>query len=825
MRGRDQIDATLAKYFAWAFARPSEVADVADVAARLRASERPSAPVPADLPPPAIDERELERSREKARALCRPLAAAVDEAWALGAGEPGARATKRVLARADRLGVELAGMDAFPAQAVRLVRLAVRHAATLTRRQRERAAAAAASLALEHPEVADLLVEVARAGDREMASALLSDEDWTPDVGDEEGLAARLADVVDAGPTHPCRVVALELLARLARRGAAVPALRRALRLPSFAVRARALGLLASAEPCAVADDDLVHVLRDLVTHAMPEAARDDDREEDERILADAIVTALAHVQPFGAEEALLDLIDAEHDALWLDAGWATEALAVAFPDTASAMVDHWLKCARGHERARALPALERLPDRLAEPRLRLAAADPAADVRERARRQWLERFGRACPFEPTDLPGAAILERPPSARFASRLAAIHGRVREARRAMARVLLEEAPDREALVLLLQLVADDAESAEPSFAWRESESGGWAAVVVQRFGAAGVRGLCELAARFPEPESFGWMRRLGDLVERGVIAKEHAAPLRELAASHVASDDVGRVDDALRVLALVGAPPELLDRLIAFALDDDLGASEARAIVVSWPDRALDARLTSEMALALAERAWPRLGHAAWMALARGAPAARVIAQRVLELADREPDAVDAAVVCARHLRDAGALDDRWALAALARTDSPIFAVAARTWRHDGAVRAALEAALSSTARGGASAVQAAVALLHGEPRLSPRDRRLAAVLQSAAPADRAELLYAMCMRGAPLSVTAPHLEELLVSADPGVTGALVGVALWLKSPRARALLRRLLPRVADVELRADIEEALGTSPASYWAEG
>jgi hypothetical protein len=142
---------------------------------------------------------------------------------------------------------------------------------------------------------------------------------------------------------------------------------------------------------------------------------------------------------------------------VWLDAGWATEALAVAFPDTAATMVDHWLKCAKGYERIRALAALQRLPGEMAEPRLRLAASDPALAVREGARRQWLERFERSCPVGAADVLSAELLQAPPSERFGPRLAVMQGRVREARLAMARALLAEAPDREALVLLLQLV--------------------------------------------------------------------------------------------------------------------------------------------------------------------------------------------------------------------------------------------------------------------------------------------------------------------------------------------------------------------------------
>jgi hypothetical protein len=234
---------------------------------------------------------------------------------------------------------------------------------------------------------------------------------------------------------------------------------------------------------------------------------------------------------------------------------------------------------------------------------------------------------------------------------------------------------------------------------------------------------------------------------------------------------------------------------------------------------------IDARLASEMALALANRDWARLENAAWMALGRAAPAARVIAQRVLEVAEHEPEAVDAAVECARGLRQLGVLDDRWALGVIGRPESALFAVVARAWRRSNAVHAALEGALGSTARGGSSAAEAAMALLDGDPPFSVRDRRLPALLARAPLQQRAGLVFAMCVRGAPFSVVAPHLESLLTSSDACVTGSLVGVAIWLKSPKAHALLRSLLPRVVDAELRADIEEELGEPGAPFWAEG
>ncbi len=821
MQRRDQIDATRARQFAWRFLLPGDTERIAEL---LRAVDDGADPA-AHVSPLAPSTAQLERSRDRARAACRALSLSIAEAWALADGADCARAVKRLLARADRLGNAIGAMEEHPAEAVRFVRLLVRHGGKLTRRQRDRAACVAVLLPLAHPETANLLVEIARAADRATARLLLEeDEEWCRHVGDVDSLVARLADTLEEGPTDDVRAVAIDLLARLQRldagpsnaaRAVCVAALRRALRRCGFGARAHALAALASAAPCAVGEEDLVFVLRDLVANAPPDVLREgeqqDEREEDERMMADAILAALGHVQPAEAEEALLDLIDAEHDAVWLDAGWATEALSVAYPETAAAMVDHWLKCARSYERVRALAAIERLPVELAVPRLRLAAMDPALAVREGARRQWLHRFERALAAGPGDLLGAELLVQPPSDRFAPRLAVMQGRVKDARRAMARVLLAEAPDPEALVLLLQLVADDGESGEPRFASREDA---WAATVVERFGAAGVRALCTVAARFPEPESFGWMRRLGDLVERGVLPREHAEPVRRLAAAQVMSEDAGRVDDALRVLALVGAPSELLERVLALALEDEIGASEARGLVIGWADRAIDARLTSEMALALACRDWTRLRYAAWMAFERRAPAAAVVAQRVLEVAERDAEVSDAAVECARRMREAGLLGEAWALEALARPESPIFAVAARAWRRAPGVRPALEEALSSTARGGASAVQAAISLLHDDPALSPRDRRLAAVLESAAPEQRAELVHAMCIHGAPLVVVGSHLEELLVSSDPNVTGTLIGVAVWLRSSRARALLRAVLPRVADLELRADIEESL-----------
>ena len=368
--------------------------------------------------------------RRAARAIAREDARGMQGALARRGGGVGdrstrrraLRATKRLLARADRLGVALGAMDAHPAEAVRLLRLVVRHASKMTRRQRERAAYVAAAMPLEHPETADLLVEVARAADRVTASALLEDDAWSAEVGDMDALVARLADVIDEG---------LDDASRARRRRPA-----RAARAARYHGRCRCGARCASrASRCGRTRCTRSRRRRFLCRHRRrPRAsscaiwsrsrrrtscraatirAVQDQLEEDERMMADGVIAALAHVQPAEAEEALLDLIDAEHDAGWLDAGWATEALAAAFPETAAAMVDHWLKCARSYERVRALAALERLPAQLALPRLRLAASDPAlpcATARDgsgsgastpRAQSEPRARWARSCSIGP----------------------------------------------------------------------------------------------------------------------------------------------------------------------------------------------------------------------------------------------------------------------------------------------------------------------------------------------------------------------------------------------------------------------------------------
>jgi len=244
MGSSDRLDTALAKYFAWCSVPPGGMVDVAE---RLRRAREDQAAYgePSGLVSPA-QPVDAELRAERAVSLCSDLAGAVADAWALIDVEASLVATRRLLSRADRLGPDVYAMEAHPTEAVRLLRLLVRHGAKLTRRQRERAAALTERMPLAHPEVIELFVEVARGGDRTIAHALLSDED--AEFGDEGLLVARLVDVLDAASTHASRALAIDVLRRVKSRQAATASLRRALHLPSFAVRARALHALS--RPC-----------------------------------------------------------------------------------------------------------------------------------------------------------------------------------------------------------------------------------------------------------------------------------------------------------------------------------------------------------------------------------------------------------------------------------------------------------------------------------------------------------------------------------------------------------------------------------------------
>src|SRR5580700_450276 len=128
MQGRDEIDSSQAKAFAWRFVVPGGVVppEWAEIDAQSSAPVLPSpfvraraaepaaidstqapdvALTPEHMPPRDPPDAE-DRTRAKTQAACLALAAAVADAWAEAGGdgqdEQGYRVVKRLLARADR---------------------------------------------------------------------------------------------------------------------------------------------------------------------------------------------------------------------------------------------------------------------------------------------------------------------------------------------------------------------------------------------------------------------------------------------------------------------------------------------------------------------------------------------------------------------------------------------------------------------------------------------------------------------------------------------------------------------------------------------------
>src|SRR5271154_3556201 len=100
---RDQIDQARAKHFAWRFVRPGDGDRIAELLRAMEADEEDSRRVDPPLLPATAADAHLERAKEKMRAACRALSLGVAEAWRITEEEDSARATKRLLARADRL--------------------------------------------------------------------------------------------------------------------------------------------------------------------------------------------------------------------------------------------------------------------------------------------------------------------------------------------------------------------------------------------------------------------------------------------------------------------------------------------------------------------------------------------------------------------------------------------------------------------------------------------------------------------------------------------------------------------------------------------------
>src|ERR1700736_3141788 len=111
MPRRDEIDPTLAKYFAWSYVPPEPTARVDEkllaAEAAAAAAQQVVAPSAEEAAREPQDEQAMEEFRARSRAACKPVALAAGEAWSEVDDEKRFQAVKRLLARSHRLGVEV----------------------------------------------------------------------------------------------------------------------------------------------------------------------------------------------------------------------------------------------------------------------------------------------------------------------------------------------------------------------------------------------------------------------------------------------------------------------------------------------------------------------------------------------------------------------------------------------------------------------------------------------------------------------------------------------------------------------------------------------
>lgn len=720
----DEVDTERLRQYAWTLRLPDDDEAAADSDGDSEEEAAPgkspgaadAAPAEGQLQAEDPSTEELADWRSRARDAADQLAAAVERVWsqetALGKQ---VRQTSTLLESTGGLGLGLAAMCQHPREYIRLARLANRHWHRLSEAAREAALGAFFWIRFDHPEAADLLVELAQVGNRRLAGCLtlpLASPDSDPDVPRTlaaAGLGHRLLALLeskpqDAEPPFTTQLLAVDWLG-LALTPAAIPTLRRLLRLPHLGIRWRALDLLIHGfEPAAVTGEEVMFLLRDLIDH--PPALHSHAHRslfDEPRRYADCLEQAIVLLRPADGAEVLEEL--AFGRALsWryrgdCDGGWALEVMAAAYPERAVPHIDICLGSGSSHSRLAATDAAGRLPEALCRSRLLRAAADGAPRVAERARELWLERFTSILPLPPLEGLPLALLDAPPSERLPSRLQVLRSPSQEARQAMLEALLAEAPDREALALITFAMADDYLLMPRSRRRLPQRISQLCSRLYRLFGAPAISALCWLAERYPSEGGTNWIWEASHLSGTAKLRKRDVGPLRELALRRLdsPSSDVRR--HALNTLAKVGAPLDQRERLFQLLCAGDYEYLFAASVLTGWPrDPILDAMLVEKAGEAWAQRNSRLLYQLNGVGFERRlAPftelAAEVIRHWLEQTGERwarpekelwpEPQtSTVTAAQCLRHLMDRGRWPLSWIHEALADCTQPAFVLAA-----------------------------------------------------------------------------------------------------------------------------------------------
>jgi hypothetical protein len=827
----DELDPHLAAAYAWRVLKPGEQLEPETPATPLAAKDgdEPAAP---DDPEEAASANVLEELRTRGFRGCAALADGIDRAWALPAGKKPS-AVDALIESAAKLGLGLSAMQHHPLQSVRLLRLVIACGDGLSGEADEAARGCALWLDYSHPEIVDLLLEMARAGDTLLGVSLLMalHGDRGKDLARIPGASARFAQLLDEGPSAVTRCMVLDWLAVAARRDA-VPALRRALRSGQFPVCHRALDVLSRRFPDAVEAGDVLVLLDDAVAHELPLRDRDDETVRacyDYPFVLDDVVV---RVRPAGGAEALVRIEEGRcagesyrHGGL--DGTWALSLLAAAYPEDAIPILDELQRHLEWDRRERAGAAAARLPDEAAWPRLLKAAADAVPEIARRAQKSWLDRRMEICPLEPLAGVPASVLEGPPSERLLSRLALLRTAKLEARAAMAEVLLAEAPAPEALVALLFAGIDTGLWDRAKRAGFPGDRKEFCRRIVAAFGLRGVTGILDLAALYPEGR-YGWLDTLGELVDENAIP-EAAFPGLRAAAARRYEATIGRTGyRTLKLLEKLGAPPELVASIWSLSQDqaqDDFIRSAAADVLASLPDNGagLDGVIVGEMTAALATPDLPRFGRAAAVGVGRKIPAAVAMSLEVLAEHGRRPAPASSTVAtlekCFVALIAIDEIPEGWVDEALNHPGTSAFAIAARqAWvKPTPDRRRILREALSNGDP--FTEAEAAVTLVRLD-EIEGDGAEVDRIVTTAPLARRAELVWMMLYARVSMKRLWPLLEEILVSSDPEVTEHFhhsIHSLAYKKKMASR--LRALLPRIVDpvlrdaVELLFEVEEA------------
>ncbi len=425
-----------------------------------------------------------------------------------------------------------------------------------------------------------------------------------------------------------------------------------------------------------------------------------------------------------------------------------------------------------------------------------------------------------------------ALLEGPPTEQMQARLQMLRSAPLEARAAVVEVLIGEAPDPEALVLLLFAILDSSLwERRPRPGLPESREG-YARKLVECFGGRAIEGLLALEARYPEGR-FGWLYSLSELLTKGLVPEANHAGLRAAAARRLLETGERAEFDVISILSRLGPPPEAADRLWEVARDAAQSSFfreiTVRALAHLPPgDGRLDAAVEAEMEASLAVPDLPRFARAAVAGFGRKLPAAITLTERALDVHGpgraEDPAVIIALTTCLEELTAMDRVSDERLLEALARPGTNLCASAARYSRQNKrrpAVVEALGAVL--TCDDPVCAAEAACSMLSHET--IPADRPgLFAIATSAPLVLRAELVFMMRMRGAELSGLWPLMGPILVSPDPEVTEPIIHIIHEFSKAGLDDQLRAVLPGVVDQELRADILDLVLRDEDTYWED-